>query len=184
MNEQAVLYALSTPAQTCAALAALVGALGLYRAQASRTEQVQTEATIRHLLVSSGVPAGEATLLPTENATNRARTIAAAQPQNLDLAAAVNKWDRYDPSFRPSNRLLILFGAWNLGVILLSLGGFTVVPALTGRVWASALLWGLAIGTVITTGAMLLEANDSLSKWLATKRLARVVHWLERGPRP
>jgi len=96
----------------------------------------------------------------------------------------MEKWDRYEPSFRRSNRLLILFGGWNLGVIVLSLGGFTVVPGLMGQLWASALLWGLAVGTPVTTGAMLLEANDSLSKWLATIRLALVVRWLERGPKP
>jgi hypothetical protein len=39
MDSQDVLYALSTLAQTCAALAAFVGAVGLYRLQLLRTAQ-------------------------------------------------------------------------------------------------------------------------------------------------
>ena len=181
VNEQAVLYALSTLAQTCAALAALVGALGLYRAQSLRTEQTQTEASIRRLLVAhGGTMAGDAQLMSTEWITNQARQIVHAHPEQGELIAAIAKWDRYEPDFRRSTRLLVRFGGWNLLVILLSLGGFAVVPALTDHLWASVLLWGLAIGTVLSTGAMILEANNALAGWFELVGLGRVVRSLER----
>jgi len=46
-----VLYALTTIAQTCAALAALVGALALYRLQAMRDAHNAQERVIRELLI-------------------------------------------------------------------------------------------------------------------------------------
>ena len=43
----AVLYALSTIAQTCAALAALVGALALYKLQVMRNTHAENERALR-----------------------------------------------------------------------------------------------------------------------------------------
>ena len=47
----AVFYALSTLAQTCAALAALVGALALYKLQSMREGRAATERNLRELMV-------------------------------------------------------------------------------------------------------------------------------------
>jgi hypothetical protein len=124
--------------------------------------------------------AGDAKLMSTEWITNRARRIVSEHPEQGELIAALAKWDRYDPDFRRSNRMLVRFGGWNLLVILLSLGGFAVVPALACHLWASVLLWVLAVGTVLTTGAMILEVNNALAKWLEWVGLGRVVRRLER----
>ena len=51
MNENAVLYALSTLAQTCAALAAFVGAIGLFLLQLLRERRQATEVALRASLV-------------------------------------------------------------------------------------------------------------------------------------
>src|SRR6266699_6816582 len=107
MNEQAVLYALSTLAQTCAALAALVGALGLYRAQSGRTEQAHTESTIRHLLVASGLDRIAGANWPIAEIVARAKQESTDNPDNWRLAAAVNQLGRYDPNFRRSSRLIV-----------------------------------------------------------------------------
>jgi hypothetical protein len=50
-----VLYALSTVAQTCAALAALVGAIGLFRLQILREQRKQEDQTRRLYVSRSGV---------------------------------------------------------------------------------------------------------------------------------
>jgi len=47
---------------------------------------------------------------------------------------------------------LTIFEAWNLLVILASLGGFAHVPALTYQLWASLLLWFIAIATAAISG--------------------------------
>jgi len=51
VNENAVLYALSTLAQTCAALAAFVGAIGLFLLQSIREQQRSSEQAMRVSLV-------------------------------------------------------------------------------------------------------------------------------------
>jgi hypothetical protein len=51
VNENAVLYALSTLAQTCAALAAFVGAIGLFLLQSLREQQRVAERALRGSLV-------------------------------------------------------------------------------------------------------------------------------------
>lgn len=185
MNEQAVLYALSTLAQTCAALAALVGALGLYRAQSARTEQAQADANLRHTLVTSGGldrAAGEH--FPIANIVSRSREVLADNPDNYALGTALAQLSRYDPSVRRSSRLIVIVGAWDTGAAFLSLIGFTVVPYLTSRWWTPAILSLLAVGTAVTTVAMLFEANGSLVKWLHKMKLQRLVVRLERKPRP
>jgi hypothetical protein len=189
VNEQAVLYALSTLAQTCAAIAAVVATLGLYRAQSARNEQAATEASLRHLLVGSGLDRIAATNWPINDLMTRAERVladypVAQNPDNWRLQAALAKLTEYDPNFRRSSRLIVIVGTWDLGAVLLSLVGFTVVPYLTCRWWTSAALTVLALRTVVTTVAMLFEANGSLVKWLERMKLHRFVVWLERKPRP
>jgi len=54
MSENALLYALSTLAQTCAALLAFIGALALYRLQQLRNACEESIRTLRGLFVAIG----------------------------------------------------------------------------------------------------------------------------------
>ena len=69
--ETTVLYALSTVAQTCAALAAFVGAVGLYRLQRLRDEREKSERDIRNAAAHPALlgPEGAARLPFNEIAT-------------------------------------------------------------------------------------------------------------------
>jgi len=53
MERDAILYALSTFAQTCAALAALIGAIGLYRLQFLRDRR---RSLLRDIAATLGTP--------------------------------------------------------------------------------------------------------------------------------
>jgi hypothetical protein len=187
VNEQAVLYALSTLAQTCAALAALVGALGIYVVQGLKERHAAAEREIRSLLPPNRVAKDWAFGIPTDEAIRVARDVAAhpkeaEKPLALQLEQALVEWDSFDRNQRRGKRLLGLFVSWNLLVILLSLGGFTFISKLTCRWWASAGLWVVAIGTAIATGAMLAEANGSLARRLTKRSLGRrLLSWLEEG---
>jgi hypothetical protein len=188
VNEQAVLYALSTLAQTCAALAALVGALGIYAIQVLKDRHAVVERQIRSLLAGHPVPLDWASAITTDEAVRRARELVAhpegqAQVEVVpQMQQALVEWDQFDPDQRRSKRLLGLFVGWNLFVIALSLVGFMFVPRLACRWWASASLWVVAIGTAVATGAMLAEAHGSLARRLRKWRLGnRLLSWLEEG---
>jgi hypothetical protein len=56
-------------------------------------------------------------------------------------AEAHTAWVRFQPVIRRVSVALVVFEAWNLAVILISLGGFAHLPALTGAAWASVTLW-------------------------------------------
>ena len=140
MNENAVLYALSTLAQTCAALAALVGAVGLYRLQALKGERGDVYDEIYTMLGR-----------PTKT---RDEAIAQARRREPDpvMQDALRRLDELPAIIRRSGRWFCVFEAWNLLVILFSLVGFAYVPSLVGQWWSSVALWIAALGTVGVTG--------------------------------
>lgn len=169
MSDQTVLYALSTLAQTCAALAAFVGAIGLFRLQALRERQRASEQSLRASLIDAYAGSNDvmftlsideivaqAERLPTDPS----RQLGAAR--NRHVAETLAAWQRFGPTIRRVSIALAAFEAWNLFVILISLGGFAHVPALTGAVWVPWLLWFIAIGTAVVSGVS-------------------VFIWLERG---
>ena len=59
MERDAVLYALSTLAQTCAALAAFVGAVGIFRLQILREQRKEEDQTRRLYVYATRGPGGE-----------------------------------------------------------------------------------------------------------------------------
>lgn len=143
MNDQAVFYALSTLAQTCAALAAFVGAVGVYRLQSLRDK--------RHGLLGS-IRARRGN--PTEDAkTLVARAAAHAKAQkDHELQDLVTRHDQVAPTIRRNVSALCFFEAWNLFVILISLAGFAHTHRLVGSWWTPRALWCIAVITVIVTG--------------------------------
>ncbi len=184
MTESAILYALSTIAQTCAALAALVGALAIYQINSLRERQEFVEREIRALI------------LLTRSTMSQHLTIEAALRHARDLVldhkveenqvrprvdAALREWDAFDKHFRRSKRLLAYFIAWNLIAIFISLVGFAFMYRVVNH-WSSwAILWVVAFFTVFVTGIMLMEVHGSLERLRECPRLRPIFVWLEDG---
>jgi len=149
-----VLYALSTLAQTCAALAAFVGAVGIYKLQLQRDEHRRTEQTIRVLLFPV---LGNVAPLPFDDVLTIARTNVAERSPLLQadarvrLPRALADWDDFTGRHRRVTRALFMFEGWNLLVILVSLVGFNYVLALASCPTTFWALWAAAVGTVAVT---------------------------------
>jgi hypothetical protein len=176
LSEQAILYALSTIAQTCAALAALVGALAIYQINSFRQRHGFVEREIRALARSNSAIAEVLRL---------ARAMAAPGVGEYDLRtrmqAYLAEWDGFDSHYRRSNRLLAIFVGWNLIAILVSLVGFAFVYRLVHN-WSSwVILWVVAVCTVIATFVMLLEVRGSLERFRKYRWLRAIFTWLERS---
>lgn len=137
-----VLYALSTLAQTCAALAALVGAVGLYRLQSlrARREGVLGDISAVQLHPSQA----------TDQLLAGARTRAKDGHPVLD--EFLHEYDGASSRIRRSAKALWAIEAWNLLVIFAALVGFNYVPALASSPWTFFLvIWVAAVGTVVVT---------------------------------
>jgi len=134
-----LLYALSTLAQTCAALAAFVGAVGLYRLQilASRRRDVDEDLW---------------TVFPRGSGYTRQQVLDSARASGMSTVEAwVKERDGVEVILWSSRRALIILEVWNLGVIGASIVGFNYVEHLSiwaGTFWA---LWVVALGTVGVT---------------------------------
>ena len=61
-------------------------------------------------------------------------------------------WRTFGPRLRDSSKVFAFFEAWNLLVILVSLGGFAHVPTLVCWSWTTWVVWVIAIVTVIISG--------------------------------
>jgi hypothetical protein len=154
VTENAVLYALSTLAQTCAALAALVGALCLYRIQALHANKATAERDLRGLAAQAHLIGADVAQIAPITEIIEVVTNAPPNPGNPKIAAAkaaLKTWNE-SPSIRPSRNGLILFEAWNLLLIGVSLAGFNYVPWLMVWPWMFCTLWAAAVGTVAVTG--------------------------------
>jgi hypothetical protein len=152
LNENTVLYALSTLAQTCAGLAAFVGAVGLFRLQALRESRQSAEENLRSLLVVSGaLNAMQSKIFTLREVLQRVEEVR-ANPTFRLVEEAFVVWSTLEARARRSAVTLSVFKAWNLLVILISIGAFAHVPVLTYQLWASLLLWIIAIVTAIVSG--------------------------------
>ena len=152
-----VLYTLSTLAQTCAALAAFVGAVGLFRLQALSAEHTRTEQKIRSFMGEGPLSRDLARTYPLDPTIKRAREVLGGTvqtaPEIVDsLRAAMLEWDAYPRRRRRANRALLAFEVWNLIVVGAALVGFNHVPRLAATCWALPLLWPVALVTIVLTG--------------------------------
>jgi len=172
-----ILYALSTMAQTRAALAALVGALGLYRFQSIRRRQAEVERQLRQMLVGVVGNAQWAESLPTHLLIGRDSLafVQHATEGGDRMQGFLDEWHRFDPDYRRTSKLLGLFITWNILAIGVPLIGFAFVHRLA---WSSAPVYGLwvrTIGTVVATVIMVMEMRDSF-----VRRFGHI-RWLEDG---
>lgn len=103
MTENAVLYALSTLAQTCAALAAFVGAVGVFRLQVLRAGQDTAERNGRGLASQALlVQRDVASLLPFGEIVNKVTKADSKQGSffgwslvTLDQVADLRDWEKF-----------------------------------------------------------------------------------------
>ena len=80
MERDAVLYALSTLAQTCAALAAFVSALALYKLQSLGAEQARNDHNIRGILAGPVLSQNQVPILPLSRVIEVARANSTVSP--------------------------------------------------------------------------------------------------------
>lgn len=150
-----VLYALSTLAQTCAALAAFVGAVGLYRLQSLRNEHARNESTLRALHETATLSPEAARRKPIDEIVCLIRANAVQSSTSADVVEnmrrALAEWDAYPARRQGATKALFAFEAWNLLVIFFALIGFNYVPALASNSATFWAIWVAAVGTVAVT---------------------------------
>ena len=151
-----VLYVLSTLAQTAAALAGFVGAVGIFRLQVIRDRRRESEEDMRRLVAHPAVYGPEvAERMPLEHIVDRIEQ--AVVQADIPLASLASRkletWRGLRDRLTRSTQGLVVFEAWNLVVIGASLVGFNYVPALaTSSLLTFWALWVAALGTVAVTG--------------------------------
>lgn len=156
MNDTALLYALSTLAQTCAALAAFVGAVGIFRLQILRDQRRETERDMRRLVAHPAVYGPEvAERLPLQHIVERIReaVIRGDLPLQSLAQRALGNWRSLEDRRQQSTQGLLILEAWNLFVIGVALIGFNYLPWLVSSPGVTFyVLWAVALGTVGVTG--------------------------------
>ncbi len=149
MNDQTttVLYTLTTLAQSCAALAAFVGAVGVFRMQMLRDQRRDAERELRAR--SEGLTSRDTLVVPFDEVLEAVRNPRDEKHPNVPRAReALKHWKAFEPLQARTRRALLVLEAWNLGVIGVSLIGFNYVPILARAPWFSYALLVVATGTI------------------------------------
>jgi hypothetical protein len=141
MDKNTLLYVLSTLAQTCAALAAFVGAAGIYRLQV--LEQMRRD---RYDDIFDWFPDA---IHHRVDLISNAREVAAKHPTLVEL---IKRYDAVEPARKISIRALFIFELCQLVVILFSLIGFAFLNALENSWYTYIGLFLLAFVAVGSTG--------------------------------
>jgi hypothetical protein len=164
VTENTVLYTLSTLAQTCAALAAFVGAGGLFKLQSQRDQHVRNEQTLRGLYATATLDPQAAARLTLEqilfsiraSATGPMPTHPAEITKREDMRKALGEWDGFLGRQGRATKALFVFEGWHLFVIGAALIGFNHVERLQTWPGTPSALWIVAAGTVgVTIWSML-----------------------------
>ena len=150
MSDQSptVLYVLTTLAQSCAALAAFVGAIGVFRVQMLREQRIDAEREFQewtHRLTNTDMLG-----LPFEEV----RRALADYPRTISLyfkkaTDAQSKCEAFVPLLHRTRLALLVLEAWNLAIIGVALIGFNYVPALARAPWFSCALVVVAVVTAL-----------------------------------
>jgi len=148
-----VLYVLTTLAQSCAALAAFVGAVGVFRLQMLRDDHDAAAENLRRVALASRlVMQDTAPWLPIERIEQELEKERSKAPTNANALVAVralDHWRALAPRQDRTRLALIVLEGWNLVVIGMSLIGFNYVPILARAPWFSWALLVVATGTVL-----------------------------------
>lgn len=152
-----LLYALSTLAQTCAALAAFVGAVGLYKLQSVRDQHARNEQTLRGLAATVTLNSDEAARETIDRILQIVEAGITSPPPRPPAVVenarkALGEWHSFPSRRGRAATALLIFEGWHLLVIGAALIGFNYVNRLT--TWAGTfwVLWAVALGTVAVTG--------------------------------
>lgn len=189
MGETTLLYALSTVAQSCAALVAFLGALVLFRLQSLAARREDFFRNVRGLIAKTGKAEWKpelVALLPSKEIRHIAKTIIdtpetdAQREVQEPIQEEYTRLEGLGRDQRRTERLLILFGGLNLAIVLVALIGFDFVWLLRGCWWSSLGLWGAGVAIFISTMGMIFELTGSLAQKLDRIKLGRFRKWLER----
>ncbi len=157
MEANTLYYALSTIAQCAAALAALIGFLGLWRQDRLKQERDQAERDLRGLLIGRhlGVSAENCYVLHIDDIIQRAEQFIAehrdAQDQNprqvaLKMDATLRRWRARPSEQQRLMRALKYFLGGTLAILVLTIVGLVFVDELR-TCWATPwLLIGASVG--------------------------------------
>jgi hypothetical protein len=190
-DETTMLYALSTLAQTCAALAAFVGAVGIYRLQGLVVEHARNEHTLRGLLAGTVLSGSEVQNRPIAEVVSVARANTGERSGlsshvAMSLRGALAEWDAHPARRHRATRALIAFETWNLLVIFGALVGFNHVALLASSPWTLRALWPAALITVaVTVYCVFVWTRDTDARpWPALLRIGRLLRGRLRAEPP
>ncbi len=157
MTDTTVLYTLSTLAQTCAALAGLLGGVGGIRLQNLQARRKEAEDTFRLYYYAQQQPAGgwgtPVGYGPIPGPRDQIIAMIEALGSNHPAVDALSYWRTLGPPLRRSLVALFIFEGVELGVIGASLIGFNYIEALTCARWTFWGLWGVAAVVVGVTAS-------------------------------
>ncbi len=145
MGETTVLYVLTTLAQSCAALAAFVGAIGVFRLQMLRDQRIAAEREL-----AAQAYALTRTDMHTDAILEHVE-LNKANPQYTKAIQARDLWRTYVPRLKQARSALIRLEAWTLVVIGASLVAFNFIPWLKYARWLPYALLLVVIATVAVT---------------------------------
>jgi Flp pilus assembly protein TadB len=147
-----VLYVLTTLAQSCAALAAFVGAVGVFRIQMLREQRQRAEIDLRDVAQKLvNVIFMDMHRSPTAAVLQRIDEERRKQPTHPSVIEAMDarrRWETFRPQLHSTRSSLLALEGWNLAVIAAALICFNCVSALSRAPWLSGA--ALVVVAVIT----------------------------------
>src|ERR1700720_3950569 len=112
MGETTVLYVLTTLAQSCAALAAFVGAVGVFRLQLLGDQRSDVERELR--ADSEGLTSRDTLAISLDEVLEAVRNPRNEyHPNVLRASAARESWEAFVPRMQQTRTALIVLEAWN-----------------------------------------------------------------------
>jgi len=162
MGETTVLYVLTTLAQSCAALAAFVGALGVFRMQMLRDQQRDAARTLQDRAAFLDFGGRNVLVIPLPDLAAAVESPKERHPenpgwvQNYEWALmAKRSWEAFSPRLRWASVTLVVLEAWTLTIMGVALVGFNFIPWLKCARWLpGALLAVVAVTVLVTLGSV------------------------------
>ena len=191
MDKDTLLYALSTLAQTDAALIAFLGAIGVYRLQFFNTRSRQVEEYLRGLASQSMYSTSKAASLTIIQLWTWANWITSAKSEDLStdsernvqsaVALEFGAWAALEKHSTRLTKIIIIFVSYHLCTIAASLLGFLFMDlAVVYQGWSSGIFLFLSLGAVLSTFLMLSELIGFLTFILEWAPFNKIRMWLEK----